>query len=207
VLRFTLEAMAAIEGRRGLAGAQQLMMMLWAMLLHEDRPMTLEELGDMIDHAEALPLSNAVHECLSLAAPPPAHRQRPASPPDWMRLWSYADQDLGVSTDRFWRLTPRQFAALSDRHEEAYIRSLHGAAMVSTTLANIHRDAKKHAAPYTPAGLYPALFTAPTEPRPERAKKIEAVRDLKAESRRIFAAMGERTQKVRVIRPDLRPRA
>lgn len=201
VLRLTLEAMAEYQHLAPTSRLEGAMVALWAMLLHDGRGTTFEDLGEALDGGDVQALMPAVQRCMDLCSAPPSGEKSHNKPMDWMHLWSYAEIDLRISEDRFWMLTPRQFSALSDRHEEAYLRSLHGAAVVSTTLANIHRDSKKHEQAFTPQELFPALFKLAEQREPERVKRLEAAQDLRAQSRRIFAQMGGRTVKVQAKKP------
>ena len=169
----------------------QLLTMAWAMRLHDRPNLDREAMGEELDSDELPALSRDVSLCLKLST---ADTKGPAGgePPDWMRLWSYAEHDLRIPEERFWMLTPRQFAALSERHEEAYIRSLNGAAMVTATLANINRDKEKHPAPFTIEDFLPKLLSK----APERADKVKAAKDLRKYSQNLFASMGGRTVKV-----------
>lgn len=203
VLRFTMEALAACNTYAAELGVGQLLTLTWAMLLHEEPELDMETFSDRLDLADIAPLSHAVRQCLDLCTAPGKKTAGKATRADWARLWSFAEYDLRLSEDRFWSLTPRQFAALSDRFEEGYRRSLHGAALVGTALANIHRDTKRYPQALTTQQVYPGLFASPD---PETEKKLAAARDVSAECRQIMTAIGARTVKIAPTKPKLRLR-
>lgn len=48
--------------------------------------------------------------------------------------------DLGLTSNQFWDLTPAQFAALSDRHDERIKHEERGHAIVAWVVANLFRS-------------------------------------------------------------------
>ena len=178
----------------------RILSILWCCLLHEGRDLDPESLGELIDQQETRAMVEAVQECLRLSTveTPTANGKRPKVQSDWPRLWSYGIHDLRLTDGQFWSLTPRQFQALSDRHEDAMRRALHPGAMVCSTLANLHRDPKKRPEPFTPADFLPALQI---KADPERPKKIEAVKDIATKTRELFASIGTKTVHVKPWSP------
>jgi hypothetical protein len=67
---------------------------------------------------------------------------------------------LRLDDAAFWRLTPRQFAALSAR-----------AALVASVIANVNRDTKRKPQPFTVADFLPPT---PEAQRKAKAKKKQA---------------------------------
>lgn len=61
-----------------------------------------------------------------------------------------------MSEPEFWALTPAQFLALLERNHLQEERSLYGAAMVCSTIANANRDPRKRIKPYSPLDFLPA---------------------------------------------------
>jgi hypothetical protein len=187
--------MAAVEDAGQVNGLAGLLALAEACL--DGTPgFTLAELADEIDPIE---IGAAVRECLDLGSLPAAAgvgRPKTQRKPDWMLLWSHAQHELRLTADEFWSLTPRQFAALNDRHAEAYRRALEGAAMITATLLNINRDPQKHPTPIQPADLLPGPKLVP--------RRAPADVDPVVQSRRIFGALGERTVIVQKTKPVLK---
>ena len=73
-----------------------------------------------------------------------------------MSLWATGVYDLRLSSEAFWRLTPRQFTALCERHRNDERRRDGRAALVTAMIANTVRDAKKHPKPYQPSDFLPS---------------------------------------------------
>lgn len=187
VLRFTMESLAALEE---IDDGRSFVHILWAMLIHEDRSIAPEDLEDAIDPYQSADLFAAVRLCMELSS---AKFDKPANvdpqkKADWPRLWSYAHYELGLQGDAFWGLTQKQFAALSDRHEEAYVVSLHGSAKLCALYAEAHRDEKKRPEAFSPADFLPDL-------KREREKKTKPVADVGEKVKNLFACMGARQVK------------
>lgn len=72
-----------------------------------------------------------------------------------MDLWAVAVYDFKLSSEDFWELTPPQFAALSRRHDQNQERSLFGAGIIASTIANCHRDPQSRPDPFTPQDFLP----------------------------------------------------
>lgn len=75
-LRFTTNAIAELEDVLGQPitkldeeslGVKTLRALLWAGLLHENRDLTIEEAGDLMDHANLEDIATKVMEALQLA--------------------------------------------------------------------------------------------------------------------------------------------
>jgi hypothetical protein len=62
----------------------------------------------------------------------------------WERLWAFGRFDLGQSEADFWRLTPREFALLAERHHERseWEDLRHAMAPFLTALANSKKGSK-----------------------------------------------------------------
>jgi hypothetical protein len=71
-------------------------------------------------------------------------------------LWAIGVYDFGLSSEQFWDLTPPQFAALSDRHDDRNQRDEFYSANVASIIANCHRDEKSRPKPYTPKDFMPS---------------------------------------------------
>lgn len=203
VLRFTMDAMAAIDSQVTTGSLDRLLLLLWAMLRHDQPGLCIETLSDRLDYyTEASRISEAVSECLGMSvardAGPSAHKKDKAEAADWPKIWSYARYELRLSDDEFWSLTPLQFSLLSDRHEERRVLDLHGSAIVASVVANANRDAKKQPRPFTPADFLPDLKRAD-----KRREEVHAVRDLRERSREIFAMFGEQHIRVEPTLPFL----
>lgn len=70
---------------------------------------------------------------------------------------------MGLETEEFWRLTPRQFKALVDRLEQKLQREDYRPALICSVLANINRGKRKK--PYTPKDFMPgSKYKGPTRP-------------------------------------------
>ena len=52
-------------------------------------------------------------------------------------MWAVGRYDLGLTEEEFWHLTPRQFAALMERHEEAQEWEDYRAGVVACTIVNM----------------------------------------------------------------------
>jgi len=51
-------------------------------------------------------------------------------------MWAFGRYDLRLGEDEFWHLTPRQYAALVERHEEAMEWQDYRAGLVASVIAN-----------------------------------------------------------------------
>jgi hypothetical protein len=78
---------------------------------------------------------------------------------------------LRLDDAAFWRLTPRQFAALSARLYAAERRADSRAALVASVIANVNRDTKRKPQPFTVADFLPPT---PEAQRKAKAKKKQA---------------------------------
>lgn len=57
-------------------------------------------------------------------------------------LWAVGRYDLGLGEEEFWRLSPRQFGALLERHNEEQRKEDWRAGMIAATIANALRGKK-----------------------------------------------------------------
>lgn len=62
-------------------------------------------------------------------------------------MWSAARIDLGLSSEEFWGLCPRQLLALLKRQKLQLHRAEFGPAMITATLVNLVQRPKKPASP------------------------------------------------------------
>jgi hypothetical protein len=70
-------------------------------------------------------------------------------------MWAAGVYDLGLTAAAFLDLTPRQFDALFERHQQAEQRADARAALVCSVLANVNRDPKKRSSPYHVSDFMP----------------------------------------------------
>lgn len=70
-------------------------------------------------------------------------------------MWSIAIYDFGLTEEQFWRLTFRQFYALSKRHNHDLVRWDHHFGVVASTIANCNRDPKKKRDAWEPKDFVP----------------------------------------------------
>lgn len=128
-LRLSMDGLAVFDETSQNADARSVRgfrALVWAMLLPFD--LTLHEVGSLIGGGDMQQASAAVAECLRLCMPPQSEAQiEPGErqPTDWWRIWAFARNDLRLSDEQFWYLTPRQFCVLAERHYTA-LRALHG---------------------------------------------------------------------------------
>ena len=52
-------------------------------------------------------------------------------------MWAVGRYDLGLTEEEFWGLTPRQYRALLDRHEEAQEWQDYRAGVIAATVVNM----------------------------------------------------------------------
>ena len=64
--------------------------------------------------------------------------------------------DYGLTDEQFWNLTPPQYYALSERHDQANRHQDLRTGIVSSTIANCHRDAKERPEPFTAQDFMPS---------------------------------------------------
>lgn len=67
----------------------------------------------------------------------------PAHSTDYDRLWAVGRYDLGLGTEEFWSLTPRQFRLLVERKHEAERAEYWRAALGAWASIAPHTDPKK----------------------------------------------------------------
>lgn len=89
-LRFDLNAMAMVEDRlklgnfaeltKGQVGAGQLRVLLWAALLHEDKNLTVEQVGAWVDGANWDTMTGALGKAIEMAFGMP-EEPVPGNPP------------------------------------------------------------------------------------------------------------------------------
>lgn len=63
--------------------------------------------------------------------------------------------DYGLKSEEFWRLTPAQFFALGKRFDAKRRHYDQGFGIVSSVVANCHRDPKKRPKPFTAEDFMP----------------------------------------------------
>lgn len=59
-----------------------------------------------------------------------------------MNLWAFSVYDLGLSSEVFWRLSPRQWIALNERRTEENKRADLRAGIIASTIYNMLRGKK-----------------------------------------------------------------
>ena len=62
-------------------------------------------------------------------------------------MWAQARYDLGLTTEEFWRLTPRMFHMLYARHREALLHREMVAAFTTAAVINFSMGAPKQPVP------------------------------------------------------------
>ena len=91
--------------------------------------------------------------------------RRPYSGPElsaqelWLNLWSHAVYDLGISEDRFWKLSLRQLGELTDRFDRRMEREGTLFGILASATANWSFSAPQE--PRQPADFVPGLKRAP----------------------------------------------
>lgn len=58
-------------------------------------------------------------------------------PTDWLTMWAVGRYDLGLTEEEFWGLTPRQYVALLERHEEAMEWEDYRMGVIASTIVNM----------------------------------------------------------------------
>lgn len=76
--------------------------------------------------------------------------------------------DLGIPLNQFWRLYPKIFGHLLTALERKQRRDMVGHAMVSSVLAEIHRDRKARTTPFSITDFLPKDPDEVKEPEPEQ---------------------------------------
>jgi hypothetical protein len=79
-------------------------------------------------------------------------------------LWSIGRYDLHLSEEDFWRLVPRQYFALLDRHREQILRNEMGPAIVAWVISRIAGSKKT-----TPQQFMPSARSQPKDEVPWQA--------------------------------------
>ena len=74
-------------------------------------------------------------------------------PTDWLTAWAFGRYDLGLTEEEFWSLTPREFVALKERHEEAQEWEDYRAGVVACTIVNMLKA--KSSKTYKPEDFMP----------------------------------------------------
>lgn len=72
-----------------------------------------------------------------------------------MSLWSFGRYNLGLSEREFWKLTPAQFYALSQRHKQERELKMLDSASIVAAIYNVNRDPKKRKRPFSPYDFMP----------------------------------------------------
>lgn len=82
-----------------------------------------------------------------------------------------------MADEEFWRLTPRQFKALTDRLDESRQREDFRFGVLASVVANVNRDPKVRAEPWDPADFFylPDIEKAPAEGHRMTTQQIKAV--------------------------------
>lgn len=94
-------------------------------------------------------------------------------------MWAAGVVDLGLTTEVFWSLTPREFSLLFERHLDREERANQRAGLIASFIANYagrQRDERKHPRPFTVQEITPSRhsrnghMTAPAHPlEPEQS--------------------------------------
>lgn len=63
-------------------------------------------------------------------------------------MWSVGVYDLGLTTEEWGRLTPREFRALCERWKQDQKRQDGRVALIAALIANANRDPKRRSKPY-----------------------------------------------------------
>jgi hypothetical protein len=73
--------------------------------------------------------------------------------------------DIGLTRAEFWELTPRRFQAMLDRFMSREIHRDRQQQILTTIFANVYRDPKERAAPYTIDDFAPAMPGTDAKPK------------------------------------------
>lgn len=87
--------------------------------------------------------------------------------PDWLKLWAFGRQGLGLSDREFWHLTLTQLNALIKAYNAGQRSQDYRTGLICALLANIHRDPKKSKA-YKPEDFMPNPRKAPEKMSDEK---------------------------------------
>jgi hypothetical protein len=72
-------------------------------------------------------------------------------------LWSVGVYDLGLTTERFWALTPREYRALADRQLEAQKADDWRFGQLATLVAGVAGSKRSNGTPFEPWDFFPSL--------------------------------------------------
>jgi len=73
-----------------------------------------------------------------------------------------------LSENDFWKLTPREFNALTERYKEAKTWLDYRAALICSVMANIWRDPKRKRTPFSPDEFMPETGAAKSIQTPQQ---------------------------------------
>jgi hypothetical protein len=76
-------------------------------------------------------------------------------PLTWLEIWSFGRFNLALGEEEFWRLTLAQYDALAARYKEGQEWHDYRAALICSVNAEINRDRKKRARPFSPKDFMP----------------------------------------------------
>lgn len=97
----------------------------------------------------------------------------------WLDLWSFASYHLHLRKTEFYRLTPRQYSALMERHIDAERKN--ELMLAQIVAATVNYSMCRPEKPVTPSSFMVTPFEAAIEQRPKRKrmtrKEIESVAD------------------------------
>ena len=74
-------------------------------------------------------------------------------------MWAVGRYDLKLSEEELWGLTLKEFGLLVERYNAEVERQDFRVALVCSVLANIYRDDKRRAEPFTPEDFMPDYGT------------------------------------------------
>ena len=72
----------------------------------------------------------------------------------WLRLWSHARIDLGLSDREFWSITPRQLSYLDKRWKAQQEREEYYTGLLASVVANCQFNPPKE--PFAPSDFMPS---------------------------------------------------
>lgn len=103
----------------------------------------------------------------------------------WLNLWSHARIDLGLSSEEFFEMTPRQLDALTHRHLRQMEEREFLFAQLTSCVVNfsmVHPEKPSQAKDFMPSEMRKRFHAAPKRERINRKQVI-------AETRKYFAAL------------------
>lgn len=147
----------------------------WALLRYSLPDVSLRQAGRIASGAALAEIGDHIRAALALGMVVQV-TERPegeTAAVDWWNLWAFGTLDLGLDSDRFWALSPRQFFALVERSNQRLRQSMIGTSQICSLLANIHRPEGHR--PYTVEDYLPKVGRV-AGPEADRQRRLENVK-------------------------------